>query len=245
MGNFGIVNFKIPPTESDGAIRTEEDVASLEVSVDAAFGVEALQCLEHLVSDAANLWLWQTVIQIWMEGNIMPTMYLYTWSSLVCKLWLILLLYSICRGLLQDAVVSIVVVVNIQRWFPTNKYNPGIWQLTRHRSSMQQSWSIPTLSSPAIMSSTAPPAQNSINICTKSRARVGTDLSLHFQYLDIIIYRDRKYTIEGQEIILVLEARWNSHWGMVTYWRSNTQGSCYIYLISKALKKLNLAWLNM
>lgn len=49
--------FQNPPTESDGAIRTEEDITSLEVPVDAAFGMEALQCLQHLVSDAANLWL--------------------------------------------------------------------------------------------------------------------------------------------------------------------------------------------
>ena len=51
-------------TKSDGAIGTEEDVACLEVAVDAATGVETLQSLQHLVSDAADLWLRQTVVQL-------------------------------------------------------------------------------------------------------------------------------------------------------------------------------------
>ena len=51
-------------TESDGAVGTEEDVACLEVAVDAATGVETLQGLQHLVSDAADLRLRQTVVQL-------------------------------------------------------------------------------------------------------------------------------------------------------------------------------------
>ena len=52
-------------TQSDGAIRTEEDIAGLEVTVDAATGVETVQSLQHLVSDAADLGLRQPMVQRW------------------------------------------------------------------------------------------------------------------------------------------------------------------------------------
>ena len=55
-------------TQPDRAVGTEEDVAGLEVTVDAATVVEERQGLKQLLGNTADLWLRQTTVQFWRGG---------------------------------------------------------------------------------------------------------------------------------------------------------------------------------